>query len=574
MQASYDVADRMTRLAIDSALFHMGYNNTFDEDGRITSQIAEHAPNSGFFAHYDSLGRLTQYLEGNVDERLTASTAATLGPQKWNWQLDGVNNWVNVTKDSVTTPATFNGENQAIGTTYDLNGNTGGSFDALNRLRKTGDTSYTYDALNRRTASMTNTTTGLKTTQFVYDGVNLIESLNGTTLRFVNGLAADEHILMDQPGGSVHYYVQDRLASVIALTDSTGALSEAYLYDAYGTPTVVHGSWSNPILDHTPGYGNPFLYTGQQYDAATGLMYYKARYYDPQAGRFLSRDPIGVWGDQSNLGNGYGYAASSPLGIRDPTGTCGAWWNAWAGGCLWSAGIAAGNMLWNLGDDAGNQMLDWGGYYEHPKQSGVRFPGTTGRSSMAGTFGVPFISNERKITVEFFIMSSSVIAGFGPVIAGFGPLRIYASGDGRFFDGSPNLAEWGRTARAFFELDWSAGSGYVQLNPTCGPSGCKDARSFGSGWGYNQFEVHSSGNSIEVRGALTNSLHPWMSASIDFDLTFTIEANDVLHISGNRDPFPSMQIFRGDVSVYQSPETTINTLTGYAGKETIEGSSL
>jgi RHS repeat-associated protein len=109
---------------------------------------------------------------------------------------------------------------------------------------------------------------------------------------------------------------------------------EAYLYQAYGLPTVVRpgdnevmdwglddevvAEWSG--IETASMLGNPFLYTGQPYDADVGLYYYRARYYDPNEGRFLSRDPIGVWGDTSNLGNAYAYVMDDPINLRDPSG--------------------------------------------------------------------------------------------------------------------------------------------------------------------------------------------------------------------------------------------------------------
>lgn len=66
--------------------------------------------------------------------------------------------------------------------------------------------------------------------------------------------------------------------------------------------------------------GNPWMFTGQRYDAATGLYYYKARFYDPGLGVFLSRDPAGTWHDRMNLGNGMAYVGLGTFNRRDPSG--------------------------------------------------------------------------------------------------------------------------------------------------------------------------------------------------------------------------------------------------------------
>lgn len=111
-----------------------------------------------------------------------------------------------------------------------------------------------------------------------------------------------------------------------ALTDHE--VREVYQYDAYGQPTILDRFGGGPITNswgtaHS-AIGNPWMFTGRQFDEETGLYFYRARYYDPVKGRFLQRDPIGIWGDPANLGNKYAYVGNNPSSATDPMGrrTC------------------------------------------------------------------------------------------------------------------------------------------------------------------------------------------------------------------------------------------------------------
>lgn len=86
------------------------------------------------------------------------------------------------------------------------------------------------------------------------------------------------------------------------MVGTDGALLDNYGYAPYGRPDDE--------------LGNPYRFTGQRFDEETGLYYYKARYYAPKVGRFLSPDPIG-YADGLNL---YAYVGNDPVNFIDPTG--------------------------------------------------------------------------------------------------------------------------------------------------------------------------------------------------------------------------------------------------------------
>jgi RHS repeat-associated protein len=117
----------------------------------------------------------------------------------------------------------------------------------------------------------------------------------------------------------VHYYHQDRLGSVRALTNSTGQVEATYEYDAYGK-----------LLSSTGSVYNPFGYTGEYTDSESGLIYLRARYYDPTTQQFLTVDPELAWTEQA-----YAYVAGSPTNFGDATGLavdCGPFERCYSGG--------------------------------------------------------------------------------------------------------------------------------------------------------------------------------------------------------------------------------------------------
>jgi len=203
--------------------------------------------------------------------------------------------------------------------TYDNNGNT------LSWTNGSGTTSYTWDFENRLTSltipagTVVNyeydpfgrrieTSSSAATTVYVYDGNNIEEELNGTahTLgeRFTYGRGIDEP-LVGQRQPQTYYYGADGLDSVTSLTDPTGALAATYTYDSFGDTTNSTGSATNW-----------FRYTGREFDSTGGLYYYRARYYNPEMGRFLSEDRL-----RFNAGlNFYPYVRSNPTNLIDPTG--------------------------------------------------------------------------------------------------------------------------------------------------------------------------------------------------------------------------------------------------------------
>ena len=158
---------------------------------------------------------------------------------------------------------------------------------------------YSFDALGRRASR----TAGNQTTSFVYDGADVVADKVSTnvTVDYLNGAGIDEKLRQGAVGNGL-YFLTDHLGSTSALTNAGGGVMESLQSDAFGA-----------------GVGSALTrydYTGRERDAATGLLYYRNHWLDPQQGRFVTEDSIGIEGGL----NLYAYVGNSPLNYVDPLG--------------------------------------------------------------------------------------------------------------------------------------------------------------------------------------------------------------------------------------------------------------
>ncbi len=297
-----------------------GFGYTHDKEGNKKFEEKRHDSTGSEAYQYDDIYRLIDFKVG----KLVGSTVPVPLTQT-QYNLDPVGNWNNKTTDGKTENRTHNAVNEitstnAVPITHDDNGNLQQderftyAYDEENRLIRVTRKSdkrvvgqYQYDALSRRVVKRANLAGIVTETRYFYDSARIIEEQNPafvTEATYVYGNYIDEVLTMDR-GGQTFFYHQNTLWSVAALTDSAATVVERYTYDAYGCVTPAASA-----------VGNPYLFTGRQFDEETGLYFYRARYYDCVKGRFLQRDPLG-YVDGMNL---YEYVRSNPVVRLDPLG--------------------------------------------------------------------------------------------------------------------------------------------------------------------------------------------------------------------------------------------------------------
>ncbi|HXE53178.1 MAG TPA: LamG-like jellyroll fold domain-containing protein [Tepidisphaeraceae bacterium] len=334
--------------------FQYGY----DADSNVLFKNNLINPNFSELYAYDPLNRLTAFTRGTLNAAHTAITSQNpLAGSSNNWNLDAIGNITssNGTSRSVNSAneLTSVGSN---GLAYDNNGNTltdqnGNTYvyDAWNHVVKVNGTyAYKYDAVGRR---IYEGTTGK---DLYYNSIgNVIEernASNSTTMQYVWGMGyVNDLVLLDNYSTGVRLYAeQDANWNVTSLTDSNGNVVERFVYDPYGTRTVLSSTWNAT----TDAYGMLYGFQGGRQDPVTGLIHFENRDENPGTGTWNQREPFGgAYIDGMNL---YEFTGSDPIDNVDPSGLT--WYEPWT----WLTGLGA-----SIGNIVGNAK------YGHPYQDAI-----------------------------------------------------------------------------------------------------------------------------------------------------------------------------------------------------------
>jgi len=309
---AYDDANRLTGLTQGSASVALSYDAA---DRRSTLTY----PNGIVATYgYDAANQFTS-LTYALGQTTLGNLTYTYDPAGRRTAVGGT--WARTGIPPALASATYDAANRITtwgGTvfSYDPNGNltsdglTSYSWNARNQLvglSGGASASFQYDGLLRRRGK----TVGGTGTIFLYDGLNLLQELSGSTptANLLTGLSLDETFTRTDASGTSTFLV-DVLGSTLALADAGGTVQTQYTYEPFGAP-IVTGAMSS----------NTLQFIGRENDKAS-LFYYRARYYHSSLQRFLSEDPIGFAGGQINL---HSYVANQPLDLKDPRGTSLPW---------------------------------------------------------------------------------------------------------------------------------------------------------------------------------------------------------------------------------------------------------
>ena len=274
-----------------------------------TVMTYERYADSGFL-HYYKLNLKTQSCGSDPDRGEECDPASLLLMQVWgSYAYDKLGN------SSTETVETGNRLRSYAG--YTLNYNADGN---LTSKTKTGYSQlYYWDALGQLDSVKTN---GVKTTfgydgfgrrvrknsqRYILDGDNLfVEATTANAL-----VAAYSYYGLDTPHsrrtstGAIYYYAMDASGNATGLISGSNTVANQYRVDPFGNSEYTSETVPQPLR-----------FAARELDTETGLYYFRARYYEPTYGRFISEDPIGLAGGT----NPYVYAANDPLTFRDPFG--------------------------------------------------------------------------------------------------------------------------------------------------------------------------------------------------------------------------------------------------------------
>ena len=327
--------------------FQYGYDqnsNVLYKNNVVHSAASElyHANGAGEVSAYDSLNRLTGFRRGTLSasgsngttlDTVTTASATNSG------SLDALGNSTN----TGGTSRTVNSKNQITGITglttptYDHDGNmttdqagTTYTYDAWNCLiwalphgqYSQGET-YTYNAIGERPGMSINICNGAVTSSYYStqwqdledDVTTYVCGPTTTKSTYLWSISYIDDLIAHDTGSTRVYAEQDANHDITSLVNSSGTVSERFIYDPYGARTVLNASWSSASDSQNWVYS----FQGGRLDPISGLVNFRNRDLNPTTGTWMEQDP---WGYVEGA-DVYQLELSNPANMLDPLGESG-----------------------------------------------------------------------------------------------------------------------------------------------------------------------------------------------------------------------------------------------------------
>lgn len=288
---SYQLSDTGNKLKSSESITGKTVDYAYDKLYQLTSEkITENSKSVTTDYLYDNVGnRIEKNADGNVTKYTYDSNNQLLSEGNINYKYDSNGNLVSKNDNGNITKYTYDYNNKMVSAQNDGVA-----------------ASYKYDSAGNCISHSVNG----KTTTYTVDvnrelPQNICES-DGTSVDYY---VYSDDVISKNDDNSSAYYLYDGQSSTIALTDSSGTITDSYSYNSFGE-----------LLSRSGSSNNTYLYTGQKYDQTTGFYYLRARYMDPSTGRFTSRDLYdGSLMEPQSL-HKYAYCKNNPITYYDPTG--------------------------------------------------------------------------------------------------------------------------------------------------------------------------------------------------------------------------------------------------------------
>jgi RHS repeat-associated protein len=363
----YDALGMITNKTVSGGSGSISAAYEYDSINRL---IREDSGDSWAEYSYDLAGNRTAVIQNSATNLYTMG----VGDRLASW---GVNGAAQYNAAGCITSLTFNdGSNRSLqwNEKYQLT-----SVSSVSSV-----VNYSYDVLNRRVSR----TDGANMERYVYDGNYVVADADasGNVLRtYTYGPGVDNILAMTVHGASTntYFHLKDHQNSVIALVDQNGSVVERYTYSAYGE-TTIFDSTGNELTESA--YGNRYLWQGREFDSTTGLYFFRARWYSPETGRWISKDPIGISGGL----NQYVFCGNNPVNFVDPLG-------------LWTVQLGVSSAAGTVGGGASG----FGLAISHSDGAGLLNGWQVGSYGTAG--GGAFVGSGGSLTVDLTLSRNNSI---------------------------------------------------------------------------------------------------------------------------------------------------------------------